>query len=812
MTNLLIVESPGKIKKIESLLGDDYKVIASVGHVIDLNSKTMSVDIPNQFNPIYICNPDKSNVIESIIKEMKKADRIYLATDEDREGEMIAWSLKYIAELKNKKMYDSKVADAKRITFNSITKSALLASLKNASEVNMNLVKAQQARRILDRIVGYELSPVLWSYGTLSAGRVQSVVTRLIVEKEKEISDFFEGANASHYTVSGLFGQQEKDSIKSEIQCNAKLFKKQDGKSSTLKLAKIKSLDKTKKIFKKLVSDKCEFKIESKENSQTTQSPPLPFTTSTLQQEASKRFGFSVQSTMQIAQKLYEAGLITYMRTDSVCLSPDATKMIENYVVSTYGDKYHQKRVFTNKGANVQEAHEACRCTDVTKTKIDKSDVENKLYNLIWKRTVGSQMAKAVYDNVEYTIGISTQKKYKFVAEDSILTFDGFLILDNKPMQTSDNKLEFNIDDKMDLVELNGKNEMAKPPSRYNEASLINKLDPKHLNIGRPATYASIIHKIQERKYVEVKDSKGKQFDVVHLSYKKNNKEIEEKHEKVILGADKKRFVPTDLGIKVTNLLLEHFKFVMEYEFTADMEVKLDQIAEGKLVWHNVLQEFYSKFHPLVIKIMEVKKAGNLITHTKQFICILPNTTKEINLITIKNKPTLICGEKKEAVFCDLDCEPADLTPTHAIELVTKKMEYPKVLGKHEKKDVVLKMGFNNSFYIQYQKINISCSDTITFDEAVDLIKDKQEKEKTFVDDDGTVYKTLIGQYGPYINVSNKKTKKSRNVKLDNNVKLKLLTLESVKEIVANYKPKSFKGKSFRKTVDSTTKKSKATK
>lgn len=796
MTNLLIVESPGKIKKIESLLGDDYKVIASVGHIIDLNSKTMSVDIPNQFNPIYICNPDKLHIIESIIKEMKKAERIYLATDEDREGEMIAWSLKYIAELKNKKMYDSKVADAKRITFNSITKSALLASLKNASEVNMDLVKAQQARRILDRIVGYELSPVLWSYGTLSAGRVQSVVTRLIVEKEKEISDFFEGTNASHYTVSGLFGQMEKES---KNQCNAKLFKKKDNK-----LAKIKSLDKTKKMFDKITSKQCEFAIESKENSQTTQSPPLPFTTSTLQQEASKRFGFSVQSTMQIAQKLYEAGLITYMRTDSVCLSPDAIKMIENYVVSTYGDKYHQTRVFTNKNTNVQEAHEACRCTDATKTKIDKSDVENKLYNLIWKRTVGSQMAKAVYDNVEYTISISTQKKYKFVAEDSILTFDGFLILDNKPIQTGDNKLEFDIDDKMILVELNGKNEMAKPPSRYNEASLINKLDPKHLNIGRPATYASIIHKIQERKYVEVKDSKGKQFDVVHLCYKKSNKEIEEKREKVTLGADKKRFVPTDLGIKVTNLLLEHFKFVMEYEFTADMEVKLDKIAEGKLVWHAVLQEFYSKFHPLVIKIMEVKKAGNLITHTKQFVCILPNTTKEINLITIKNKPTLICGEKKEAVFCDLDCEPADLTPTHAIELVSKKMEYPKVLGKHEKKDVVLKMGFNNSFYIQYQNTNISCTDTITFDEAVKLIKDKQEKEKTFTDDDGIVYKVLVGQYGPYVNVSNKKTKTTKNVKLDSNVKLKLLTLESIKEIVAKYKPpKPFgKGKFFKKSAN----------
>lgn len=804
MTNLLIVESPGKIKKIESLLGDDYKVIASVGHIIDLNSKTMSVDIPNQFNPIYICNPDKSHVIELIIKEMKKADRIYLATDEDREGEMIAWSLKYIAELKNKKMYDNKVVDAKRITFNSITKSALLASLKNASEVNMDLVKAQQARRILDRIVGYELSPVLWSYGTLSAGRVQSVVTRLIVEKEKEISDFFEGTNASFYTISGLFG----DLAKSEIQCNAKLFKKHDDKSSSLKLAKIKSLDKTKKLFDKMTSKKCEFVIESKENSQTTQSPPLPFTTSTLQQEASKRFGFSVSSTMQIAQKLYEAGLITYMRTDSVCLSPDAINMIKNYVVATYGEKYHQTRVFTNKNTNVQEAHEACRCTDASKTKIDKSETENKLYNLIWKRTVGSQMAKAVFDNVKYAISISTQKKYKFVAEDSILTFDGFLILDNKPMQTSDNKLEFDIDNKMILVELNGKNEMAKPPSRYNEASLINKLDPKHLNIGRPATYASIIHKIQERKYVEVKDSKGKQFDVVNLFYKKSDKQIEEKHEKVTLGADKKRFVPTDLGIKVTSLLLEHFKFVMEYEFTADMEVKLDKIAEGKLVWHAVLQEFYSKFHPLVVKIIEIKKAGNLITHQKQFICIFPNTTKEINLITIKNKPVLICGEKKEAVFCDLDCELADLTPTHAIELITTKMAYPKILGKYEKKDVVLKMGFNSSFYIQYNKINVSCTDTITLDEAIELIKDKQEKEKIFVDSDGTVYKVLVGQYGPFINVSNKKTKTTKNVKLDSNVKLKLLTLENIKEIVANYKPKPFgKGKSFKKTTKKNNKK-----
>lgn len=820
MSNLLIVESPGKIKKIESILGSSYKVVASYGHIIDLPSKSMNIDIENKFKPNYDKNADKVDKIKEIIKSMKKADTVFLASDEDREGEMIAWSLKYIAEVEDKSLYKNKIKDCKRIVFNSITKSGLLQAIKNPKDIDMDMVHAQQARRLLDRIVGYELSPLLWGIakGTLSAGRVQSVVARLIVDREKEIQDFLKSGIFDFYKFNGKFKcnktelkaimydkeaddeSEDDDLINSEKEKKSKKSDKKD-KKAKIAIAKIKDQDNAMKIIEKIKKSK--FEIDDIIEKERKQNPGAPFTTSTLQQEAGRKLGFDVKRTMMAAQKLYEAGYITYMRTDSTNLSDDAIENIKKYINQKYSAKDYERREYKSKAKNTQEAHEACRATDVFKEEATGGSDEQKLYSLIWKRTVASQMQAAIYDVLELIISISKLDRYFFKSIQEVLKYPGFLqvynIKDIDPDQEKqDDTVKIkkpDIGDKIKAQEIKAMHEFKRPPPRYNEISLVNKLDPKNLGIGRPATYASIISKIQERKYVEIKDLKGSTKDITNLIWDGGDDIVEEKT-KITIGNDKKKLVPTDLGIKINGILMENFPSIMDYKFTAHMENELDSIASGDKVWYKVLQTFYDEFHPLVVKMKGLRKTYKADTQV-----IGTYKDLEIHLLTTGTKPLLRYGGngKTGATFCEIDCEIDDLTEKYAIKLLKEKMSYPKSLGDYKDKEIVLNTG-KFGFYIKYGTTNISADKNIDLDAAIELIKQKLSSNLASFESGDMSYTVLNGQYGPYIRATNNKTKKNTNVKIPKDKDPKNLSEDEIKELVSNYDPSKRFNKAKRKT------------
>lgn len=817
---LVIVESPGKIKKIQSILGDNYIVTASVGHIIDLASKTMSIDIDNNFNPKYVCLNGKNKIIIDLIKLAKDSSDILLATDEDREGEMIAWSIAYVLGL-NK---------PKRIVFNSITQNEIINAVNNPKDIDLNMVDAQKTRRILDRIVGYEISPMLWkSIGqSLSAGRVQSVVVRIILDKEKEIneffkedikssfkfkSEFFKNIYAQLYKIKSSDNNCNDDSNNSDDSDNCddnnNINKDEKISGTLIKLYKtnINDINSAKIIMKKIIDSI--FKIIGKGDKIQIKNPQPPFTTSTLQQEAARKLGFTIKRTMMAAQHLYEGGHITYMRTDSINLSKEAIINIGKYIKSKYGDNYHNEKNYISKNKNTQEAHECIRPTHIEKYGLNESGKigsdECKLYILIWKRTIASQMSSAKLSLSKTQISISKLKEYYFESEISSVIFDGFLKVYNLQnididKDSDDNKLTNimpKLNEKLKLLNLKVNQEYDKPPTRYNEASLVNKMDPKNLNIGRPSTYATIITKIQERGYVEKKDNDGIKKTSLNFEWNIDNKKIEETEKDIYIGKDTNKLNPTAIGKLVTDFLVSYFPEIMNYKFTSNMEKNLDTIAEGKLKMIKLLSDFYNKdFHPIITKLKNEKikfidkeqktigidnEGNNIIATIKRYgpVVLLEKDGKIINIAPIKNPNTIDNITKDEAL---------------------KILSYPKYLGKIDNKEVKLYKG-KYGLYAKYNNKSINLSGLDDKDITLDIIKEKvQEKnnKNLWEGKEGKInYVILDGPYGKYINIKDmsKKTLKQLNIKLPINTDINTLTLDSVKKIIEEGKINKYKYK-----------------
>jgi len=787
---LFLIESPGKVEKLTHVLGDKYKVMATVGHIMDLDSKTMSVDIKNNFTPTYIESPDKTVVIDKMRKVAQKADSIIFAADEDREGEMIAWSAAKIL----------KIANPIRVTYNSITKEEILKSLEKPRIIDQALVDAQKSRRILDRLVGYEISPLLLKIlkiTNLSAGRVQSVVARLIVDREKEIISFFQKDISSIFKFSGEFMIKEKFNATlyhqgtiSEKDNNDEdeINEDNDLNDSKKGIVKITKQDKAVALMEKF--KKATFVVGDITEKTGTRTASPPFTTSTLQQEASRKLGYAIKRTMSVAQALYEAGYITYMRTDSTNLSTEALQNIGMYIKKHYGEEYHKSTQYTSKSKNTQEAHEAIRPTDVNVVdKLSGKKIGNdeiKLYNLIWKRVVASQMSPAKIKKVHIHIKISTTNTFEFVSEIESIVFAGFLKVYNiSNIEEDNNEKPTTVLSKIpktgeivEMIEINGNQTYQKPPMRYNEASLVNKLDPKNLNIGRPATYASIINKIQERCYVKKSDNEGvvKQASTIILNTART---LSLRNETITLGKETNKIAPTELGTTVTNFLVENFPEIMDYKFTSHMEDKLDDVANGTQQWVSVMKEFYERFHPIVEKIKKNEK--ELVKKNTRSLGIYPTTKEEIVVTLARYGPVVKMKKDKKYVYAPIK-EPL-MQATITLEDAIKLFEYPKLIGKHEAVDILLNRG-QYGHYLTYNKEKISIGERteISLEEAVQEINKRKEKFLWTGSDGKKNYKVLNGPYGVYVNVSG--VGKSVNVKLPADVDVKILTIEKIQELI----------------------------
>jgi DNA topoisomerase I len=641
---LLIVESPGKIKKIQSFLPKGYLVTASVGHIRDLDRKTLSVDVENNFAPKYVILSDKKKVV-SELRKLSDGRVVLLAQDADREGEGIAVAVK---EVLAPKAYQ-------RIAFNEITKEAVLAAIKKPRAIDKDLAMAQQTRRILDRLVGYKVSPFLnrvdgLSDGTwLAAGRVQSVIVRLLVDHEAKVAEFFAKDHGSHYECSGAF--------KVDGQPLACVLHYQGDKMEVADYADAVKLVK--------ILAECTWTVDGVETKPSYRDPTAPFTTSTLQQAASSKLGFPVQRTMQVAQKLYEAGHITYMRTDCPTLSDDAHKQIKEHVIGSFGDKYYRHKQYASKAKNAQEAHEAIRPTKIAVTEVESMDADaRRLYQLIWKKTVSSQMARAVFDVTKVSVKPTRATKvlsYRMIGSVSRLVFDGFLRVyqDGEDGETG---VEIKVAEgaKAALEELRAREVVKHPPTRFTEATLVQKLE--QLGIGRPSTYASMIAKIQDHRYAKVDNTPGQERKLKEVTYDTKTGKLHEKVTVVQLGKENKRLVPTELGTKVTNFLVQHFPQIMDYKFTADMEGSLDDIASGKLVWHDVLRDFnktlddqiaaYADKHPLA------KKAGGGAGKSSVLLGNHPVTGKPIYFMTTKYGPAIKMEKDGKDVFVSVKEKP----------------------------------------------------------------------------------------------------------------------------------------------------------
>lgn len=589
--NLVIVESPAKAKTIEKFLGSDFKVMSSYGHIRDLKKKDFSIDLENNFEPIYEIPADKKKVVSELKAAAQRAETVWLASDEDREGEAISWHLYDVLDLKNK--------DTKRIVFHEITKPAIQEAVKNPREINRNLVDAQQARRVLDRIVGFELSPVLWRKikPALSAGRVQSVAVRLIVEREREIQNF---QSEAAYRVVAIFTKEENGQ---QYEVKAEYNKRLKTKEEALAL-----LEKLKTSV---------FSVEDISIKPARKSPAPPFTTSTLQQEASRKLGFSVAQTMMVAQRLYESGRITYMRTDSVNLSSLAINTAKAEILDQYGENYLKIRKYTTKSKGAQEAHEAIRPTYINEHEAGDTAQEKRLYDLIWKRTIASQMADAELEKTVATIDISNADG-KFIATGEVIKFDGFLrvYLEGTDEENGENEEgllpPMKVNEQLSMRETTATERFTQRPPRYTEASLVRKME--ELGIGRPSTYAPTISTIQNREYVEKKTVEGVER-VYNILTLKNGK-IKDTDKKETVGTDKNKLVPTDIGIVVNDFLVEYFPKIVDYHFTANVEKDFDTIAEGKQQWNSAIKDFYKEFHPIVEETMEMRmehKAGERV-------------------------------------------------------------------------------------------------------------------------------------------------------------------------------------------------------
>lgn len=795
MTTLFIVESPGKIKKICAALGKSYVGEASFGHIMDLAENSMSIDFENNFNPIYVIPENKKKVVASLIKAAKKAKDVLIATDKDREGEMIGWNIAQILKLKN----------PKRIVFTDVQKKSVKDAVKNVGTIDLNVVYSQQGRRVLDRIIGYGLSPILDGFfesHNLSAGRVQSVVCRLIVDRENEIEKFFSKDNVnSHFHFEGIFyipntkNQQFKSQMfVKKLPLTSKPFKGE--------LLKIPTEAEAKELLTMLME--ALYKIQNVFAKKRMQSASPPYTTSSMQQDASHKFNFNGQRTMLAAQHLYEAGYITYMRTDSIILSDEALLNIEKYILENYDAKYYKKNIY-KVNDKAQAAHECIRPTEIyTTTLVENGKIQQdeiKLYNLIWRRTVASQMSQAEYNDLNIQISISNLNKYYFSTCIASLVFDGFLILhksvnydeeiedneeDNEPKKSKINGALFTENTELDTINIKSIQEYQKPPFRYNYASILNILDDRHLNIGRPATIASLIPKLLLKKYVIVKDTKGKTFDSLCLSWTKqeNDNQIITTSNIITLSKEKSKLTPTKLGIMITNYLTLHFEKIMDYQFTAKMEKNLDEIANGNLIWHKVIKEFYDEFNPLIMSRVNV----NNINKGKDLKLLGEHNNKEIYVTTTKYGPAIKYVDGLNAKFLKI-VEPLTIetiTLDEAIKVIETIGGYPKLIGLFERKKILLKIN-NGSHYIAYDKKNFpSDKADLTLEEAIKIIKSSGKIALVRFENEQKVVSVYQGKENKYINIINKKTKKTYNVPLPDDEIIKDLTFDKINKIINN--------------------------
>lgn len=728
--NLVIVESPAKAKTIEKFLGKDYQVMSSFGHIRDLAEKGIGIDFENNYTPQYVVSSDKKKVVSELKKASKEADIVWLASDEDREGEAIAWHLYDELKLNSDK--------TKRIVFHEITKDAILNAIEHPRDIDVNLVDAQQARRVLDRIVGFELSPVLWRKvrPSLSAGRVQSVAVRLIVEREREINQF---SAESAYRVSAIFNSKDINGqpveLKAELQTRFK-----DKESALAFLETCKNAD---------------FNIDSIVTKPARKSPAPPFTTSTLQQEAARKLGFSVAQTMQVAQRLYEAGKITYMRTDSVNLSELAINTSKAEIISMAGERYLHTRRFNTKTKGAQEAHEAIRPTYMNAHTVDGTSQEKRLYELIWKRTIASQMAEAELEKTSIFINISGSK-YQFVASGEVIVFDGFLkvyleSVDDENDENNESLLPaMKEGEKLISDEIVAQQRFSQKPPRYSEASLVRKLE--ELGIGRPSTYAPTISTIQNRTYVEKGDrpAEKREFNVLKLSAGKISDKIKSEN----TGAEKSKLFPTDIGIVVTDFLTEYFPDILSYNFTAEVEKEFDEIAEGKIKWTGSIDKFYKSFHPVVEDTMKnsERQVGERILGTD------PATGRQLSVKIGKYGPIAQIGtseEEEKPVFASLrrDQSIESITLEDALEL----FKLPRKLGEYEEKEMTVAIGRFGP-YIRHASAFYSLPKTddpmeVTAERAIEIIETKREEEKNrliaTLGENGEI-QVLNGRFGPY--------------------------------------------------------------
>ena len=773
--NLVIVESPSKAKTIERFLTKEYKVMSSRGHIRDIagvkdQHDSIGIDLQHNYKPNYVIEPDKVKLVSDLKAEAKKADTVWLASDEDREGEAIAWHLAEVLKLDPK--------NTKRIVFHEITKNAILQAVENPRNINLDLVNAQQARRVMDRIVGFELSPVLWRKvkPKLSAGRVQSVAVRLIVEREREIEAF---EPQSAYRVIAIFAG---------IDLN--------GQSAQLK-AELNHRFTTKQEAYDFI-EKCknaQFEITDIQTTPSKRHPAPPFTTSTLQQEAARKLGFPVATTMRIAQSLYEEGHITYMRTDSVNLSSLALGTAKTEIESTYGEQYHQFRQYQTHTAGAQEAHEAIRPTYINQHSAGKDAREQRLYELIWKRTVASQMSDAEIEKTTITISTKGQLQnidYQFVAQGEVVTFDGFLKVylegrddEQEAEQTMLPQMQLN--SPLEYAEVVAEQRFTQPPYRFTEASLVKKLE--ELGIGRPSTYAATISTIQQRGYVERGDKQGKKRDYNIITLKKGK--ITDKTQHETYGAEKGKLLPTDVGNVVTDFLKEYFANIVNYNFTADAEQSFDQIAEGQEEWTKVVDQFYHSFHP------EVEKASTEapVSRGERYLgddpeSGLPIYVKIGRFGLIAQKGTTD-GDKPLFASLKRNQTLDNVTLEDALEL----FRLPRNLGQYEDNDVIIGEGKFGP-YILHNKKYVSIPKTInpieiTLEQAVELIEAKRQSDLPLHEYGDGEEKILVlnGRYGPYI------TYKGQNYKIDKKFNPATLTKEECQQIINQQtdKPKTKK-------------------
>lgn len=755
----MIVESPAKAKTIEKYLGGEFTVVSSKGHIRDLAKGNKAIDVQNGFEPTYIISEDKEDVVKELKKLAKKANEVWLATDEDREGEAISWHLCEALGLKP--------LEAKRIVFHEITKSAIQEAVNNPRKIDMDLVAAQQARRVLDRIVGFELSPILWRKLNggrgLSAGRVQSVAVRLIVEKEKDI--------IAHQS-------------KSYFKVVAYLIAERDGKPVAFKAElakKHETLEDAEAFVQSCVGAKYTVKnIEVKPGKRT---PAAPFTTSTLQQEASRKLYMNVSRTMMLAQRLYEAGHITYMRTDSVNLSEQAMQQIGGQVSSLYGSQYHQRRSYKSKTANAQEAHEAIRPTFMDKIDIKVDDDQLRLYQLIWRRTMASQMADAELERTTAEIEISTNKQ-SLIAKGEVIRFEGFLKVYAESVDEDNNEEDSDNDSAIlpplvsgqivDLKELTATQRFTAPPARYTEASLVKKLE--ELGIGRPSTYAPTINTIQQRGYVEkpVREGVLREYTIVKLDAKQKVSQIAKTE---TTGADKNKLAPTDLGILTCDFLVQNFENILDYSFTARIEQEFDDIANGQLKWNDMLKEFYAPFkHSIEHTIENAERVSG-----ERELGVDPMSGLRVIVRMGRFGPMVQIGEQLEGgdkpKYAKL--KPNQSLSSISLEDALSLFDLPRHLGEFEGIDLIIGEGRFGP-YVLHDKKYYSLKKgvdpmTITMDEAIAVIEEKRNSVlRTF---EGTDISIVVGRWGPYIKAGKK------NVKLPKDADINKLTLEEVQKL-----------------------------